>query len=161
MVAKPISTAEMSSVVPAIYQRFKIPTTKTNCLLNGIGVAMVLYAAAYDEISLELWSDRDGLPGAKIADSSSVWTKDQIDAQFPLAYSFLYAGFEFAKVPLKKGAFYHVAIRATGYTGDATSFIAWCHAYPDTQYPDGLLFTVETIKAGIMPLVASIFASEF
>lgn len=161
VIGKPISTAENSSTIPGVSQRFRLPTSKPHSLMQGVGLALVFHAATYTDLTVELWADRDGSPSKLIATSQTSWTQAEVDAELPLSYKLAWLGFEFTPVPLRKGVWYHIALRATGYTGDNTNHIAWVHQYPDPVYDDDLAFTVEAKKAGVMPLFATIFAAEF
>lgn len=162
MVGKPISTAEMASTIPAISQRFRLPSTKAHSLLQGVGLGVIIHNATYDAISLELWSDRAGSPSKLIATSVNSWTKAEVDAYLPLEYKFISMGFEFTPISLRKSVWYHLAIRASTYTGNTANHIAWKHSYPDIAYQAGLTgIDIETIMAGISPLEAMVFAAEF
>lgn len=161
MYGKPIETAEMAATVPVVTQRFQLPAAQPQSLLQGVSLGLILHSAIFTNISVELWSDRAGAPGALIAQSITQWTEAQIAARLPLEYKFFYAGFQFLPVSLRPEAWYHIAVRAAGYTGDATNHIAWRHSYADTQYTGGLTFDVEAIKATKCPLETLIYASEF
>lgn len=161
MVGKPILTAENSATIPGVSQRFRLPATKPNSLFQGAVCAAIFHDSIFDALSLELWSDRDGAPSKLIATSTNSWSKAQVDAQFTLDYKCVWLGFEFVPIPVRRLVWYHLALRATTYTGDATNHIAWRHSYPDAQYRDGLGFTIEAINAGAVPLEALIMASEF
>ena len=160
MTGKQIFTADNSATIPVIAQKFKIPSTKSQSLLQGVGLGLIFYDAAFDDLRVELWADSSGSPAKLIATSSTVWTKAEIDAAYPLDYKFIRMGFKFdPPVTLKKGTDYHVAVRVANYTGDASSHIAWRHNYPDPfyDYSGG----IETIDAAKVFLEAAIFAAEF
>ena len=161
VLAKPITTAEMSATVPLVFQRFRLPTTKNAALLQGIGLGLVLYNDSYTSLSLEIWSDLSGSPSQLLRTSTTTWTKAQVDAQFPKVYKLVYMGFEFDLLPMKPGTYYHVALRATGYTGDLNSHIAWRHAYPKPQYPNGLTLANSVRYAAKSPLEAVVFEADF
>lgn len=159
MIGRPLSTADMAAAIPTVSQRFKVPTTKTHSLLQGAGLGVIFHAATFTALNLELWADRSGSPSKLIATSLNSWTKAQVDAQFPLDYKCVFMGFEFTPVPLRKGVDYHLALRASGYTGNTANHIAWRHQYPDPAYP--VQFTEEVCNAAWYPLEAMIFATEF
>lgn len=148
----------MAASIPTVSQRFKIPTTKPHSLLQGAGLGVIFHDSLFTALSLELWSDRSGSPSKLIATSETAWTKTQVDARFPLDYKCVFMGFQFTPVSLRKGVWYHLALRATGYTGDTTNHIAWRHQYPDPAYP--VTFDEEVINAAWYPLEAMIFAAE-
>src|SRR3990167_7304567 len=130
MVGNPITTADNGASIPTVYQRFRLPTTKFHGLLQGVGLGLIFHDAIYTALTVELWADTDGLPSALLATSSTTWTKTQIDALYPLDYKCLFIGFQFALFPLRKGTWYHLVLRPTVYTGDATNHIAWRNSYP-------------------------------
>ena len=160
MIGRPIATADNDSTIPTIYQRFRLPAAGPTFMVQGVGLGVILHAAAFTDLSVEIWNDVAGVPTTKIATSLTAWTKAAIDAQFPLDYKFLYAGFQFSPLLLRAGVYYNLAVRLTGYTGDATSHVAWRQSYPDCQYPSALGFTVQAIDAAVMPLECNFFGSE-
>lgn len=160
MIGKPITTADNVASIPVVSQRFRVPTTKFHSLLQGVGLGIIFHDATYAALGVELWADRDELPSVLIASSTTSWTKAQVDANYAEDYKCLFMGFEFTPYPLRKGTWYHLVLRPTTYTGDATNHIAWRHSYPDAQYRDALGFTIEAIKAAKVPLEAMIFAAE-
>lgn len=156
MVGKPFATADMSATVPTLYWRFRIPTTGTEHFLKGAGAGVIFYGTpVFTALSAEIWSDQGSAPRKLIANSTTSWLKAQL---ITLAHGCKYVGFDFPAVPLFPGAYYHLALRASGYTGTNASHIAWKHSYPDPQYAPG--FTVETKKAGVMAFDSVIFAAE-
>lgn len=160
IIGKKILTAD-NATIPVVTQKFRIPTTKNHSLLQGVGLALIFYNAIYDDVRVELWSDQGGSPSKLIATSATVRTKAQIDAQFPYDYKFIKMGFEFsAPITLKKGTYYHLALRPSNYTGDDTNHIAWKHSYPDPFY-FSYSGELEAIDAASIFLEAAIFASEF
>lgn len=160
MVGTPISTAEMATAIPSIYQRFRLPTTKFDSLLHGVGLGVILYGdPAFTNLYAELWADRDSAPISLLATTETVYTKAQLLTQYTHGYK--YVGMKFQKpVQLKAGTYYHIALRASGYTGNDSSHLAWRHAYPDPQYSAGLGFTVEAIKAAKVPYETLFFCAE-
>lgn len=161
VVGKPISTAENAATIPGVSQRFRLPATKPNSLLQGVGLGLVFHDSIYANLSVELWADRAGSPSLLLATSQTVWTKAQVDAAYPLDYKLLWIGFQFTPFPLRRETWYHLALRAGTYTGDDTNHIAWLHAYPDVIYGDALGFDIEAIKSAVVPLSAAVFAAEF
>lgn len=160
MIGKVITTADNSASIPVVSQKFRIPTTKQNSLLKGVGLGLIFHDAIYDDVYVELWSDRAGSPSKKIATSSTTWTKAQVDASYALDYKALYMGFQFSQpLPLRKGTYYHVVLRATNYTGDDTNHIAWRHAYPDPAY-QSFVAPLEAIDAASIFLETLIIAAE-
>lgn len=162
MVGKPISTADMAAVIPTVFQPFGIPSLALPQVLKGIGVGLIFHASLFTNLTMEIWSDQGGSPAKLLATSTTTWTKAQIDAEFTTgSYRFSYVGFDFAGFAMKPGATYHLAVRATGYTGDDTNHIAWRHVYPDNPYAAEFSITpVEARKAAVMPYEAVIFAAE-
>lgn len=161
MIGKPISTADMAAATPAVFQGFGIPSSEAPKVLKGVGVGLIFHAALFTNLSLEIWSDQGGSPARLLATSTTTWTKAQIDTQFANSYKALSVGFDFAPFALKPGAKYHLAVRATGYTGNDTNHIGWRRLYPDNPYASAYSITpVEARKAAVMPLEAVIFAAD-
>lgn len=159
MIGRPLSTADMAAAIPVVTQRIQLPTTKPKMLLQGAGLGVIFHDSIFTALTLELWADRAGSPSKLITTSTNQWTKAQVDAQFPLDYKCVFMGFEFTPVPLVRGIDYHLALRASGYTGNTDNHIAWRHQYPDPAYP--VAFDEEVCNAAWYPLEAMIFAAEF
>ncbi len=139
-IGKPLSTAEAAASVPAtLYQTIRITTGYKNQLLRTALAGLFFYGnPSFTKVQLELWADRGGSPSRKLATSDSyVPAECNTDT-----FSYRTMAFTFA-VALKKNTFYHVALRPTGYTGDASSHIAWRQAWPDPPYPAGITDTLE------------------
>lgn len=139
---QPYDTADMSATVPTIFQRLKISASLSSYLLHGITVGLAFVGSpVFTAITAELWSDDGNSPGKLIATSTTSWTKAQC---LTLAHAIKFVGFAFNKVHMRAGLNYHIAIRASAYTGSDTSYIAWRFSYPDPQYQTGV--TAEVTK---------------
>ncbi len=141
MLVKPFDTADMTGT-PPISQRFKVSDISLSYLLNGVSLGVVFYGdPAFTALTAELWSDRGGSPIRLLESSSNSYLKADCLTTFTNGYKFL--GFSFANpYPLKNGTYYHIALRASGYTGITTSYVALRHSYPDPQYRTGLTLTI-------------------
>lgn len=137
MLGKPIETAEMSASPPTVAQKFTLSAAEPNQLLKSIAVGIIAHDPSFTALTLELWSDQGGSPSKLIATSTSSKVRSDL---LPTAddYGVCFSGFEFAGVPLKSGASYWIALRATGYAYTSSSHLAWRLSYPDPQYRTGL-----------------------
>lgn len=152
MVGKPISTAEMNAA--QVYQRVKAPALK-NVLIRGATVGLIVYNnPAFTSVHLNVFDDDSGVPGKKIAQSSSL-TKAQLHT---LDHAFKVVGFSFSDFAVRGGQFLHFALGAVGYTGDLNSHLAWRNSYPDPQFPAGL--TLDAAHADNHPLELCLIAAE-
>lgn len=139
-IGKPISTADAIAAVPNFYQKFRVTTGYKNQLLLGVVAGLMFYNfPAFGNVKLEVWSDDNGGPGRKIAESDTYLQADCNTDDF--AYRIM--GFTFAKISLKKNTYYYLTVKPSAYTGDATSHIAWRQSYPDPQNPTGITLTLE------------------
>lgn len=101
----------------------------------------------FTQLSMNIYSDRDGSPGALLKTSSKTWTEAEIIAagvqlDTGAAFTDLRNGvvklyWDWDDFPLRGGADYHLVLQATGYTGTASSHIAWRKGWPDPVYIDG------------------------
>jgi hypothetical protein len=139
-IGKPFSTADMSATLPVIYQPFKT-TSELNQILRTVVAGLLFYnQPAFGTVALEIWSDNQGVPGRLLATSDSF---TQAECNFN-SFAYRIMGFTFSPgVVLKRNVMYHLTVRASAYTGDATSHIAWRQSFPDPQYTTGLTLTLE------------------
>lgn len=130
MLGKPITTAEMGGT--SISQQILTPK---KFLLAGVQAGVIFYGdPAYTSLVMRLYHDSAGSPGGLIATSKS-YSKAEIQS---LAHAYKFIGFGFDPfVPMQSSALYHLVLYAAGYTGDASSHIAYRLAYPDPQYTEG------------------------
>jgi len=153
MIGKPYETADVTAV-PSITQRFTHAGPPH--VLRGVDVGVIFYNdPTFTSITLELWSDRASGAGALIAQSSTNYTKLACMESQNSAYKVL--GFTFPDVALRNGAFYRLALRPAGYTGNAAAHIAWRFSYPDPQYRGGL--TLNAAKGANTPFEFSIISA--
>ncbi len=153
MISKPYTTAEMIGT-PTISQRF---TTSTNQALRGVAAGVLVYNnPAITALTMEIWTDRDSSAAVLIATSSTSYSKVQLLGVENSSYNLV--GFTFDDIALRSGGFYHLALRASGYTGDATSHVAWRKSYPDPQYRTGM--TLNAAKAANHHLEFSLITAE-
>jgi len=139
-IAKPISTAEAAASIPPLYQKFRIQTGYHNQILRTVVAGIFYYNnPAFGVIRMELWADRNGTPSRKLAESDAYTQAECNTANF----AYRLQAFTFQNIALKKSTFYHLALKPTAYTGDASSHIAWRQAWPDMQYPQDITNTLE------------------
>jgi hypothetical protein len=140
-IGKPISTAEMAAAIPSIVQGFMVTEGYKNQLLKGVVVGLLYYNnPIFTDVKLEVWSNKSGLPGRLLHTSSDSFLQAECNTDLMV---YRIQGFEFLPFGLKKNTLYHLAIRASGYTGDALNHIAWRQSWPDPQYPNGVTLTLE------------------
>lgn len=153
---KPYDTSDMSATVPTVFQRLKISSGLSNYLLHGIQAGIVHVGdPAFTAIVAELWSDDGDGPGKLIAQSTTSWTKAQV---LTLPHGMKTVGFAFNKPGLRAGLHYNLALRASGYTGSDSSYLAWRISYPDPQYSTGV--TLQVVKGLFMPYDVILIGSE-
>lgn len=109
-----------------------------NLILRGVRPQLIFYNnPVFTDIRFRLYSDRAGVPG-KLLHTSAVKTKAEI---LTLANGVKEPYFEFALPTFKSTDWFHLVPIATGYTGTASSHIAWRKAWPDPIYRTGLTTT--------------------
>jgi len=139
-------------------QKFKAPD---NFFLRGSQHWLIfLDSPVWTELSMSIYSDRNGSPGVEIKKSSKTWTAAQIIAdgvqlEGGAAFTALRNGniklyFDWDDFQLRKDLFYHFVLQATGYAGTAAKHIAWRKAWPDPAYRTGVTTTI--ISQGKDPL---------
>lgn len=113
------------------YLRFK-PTA--NISLRAIRTWFVFYNdPSYTNLTMHLYSDRDSLPGSKIADSITFHNKADLYTE---NNAHVETHFEFSDISLRQDTYYHFVASATGYTYSDSSLIAWTKAFPDPVHPN-------------------------
>lgn len=158
MIGRTIDTADVAGV-PALTQRFRHPTHSV--LLHGVQVGIILCNNPdFAAIEARIYADRGGAPGKLLKVSENSYTKAECLELEENAVKF--AGFRFGLMNLHMGAWYHLALVPTAYTGDYGSHVGWRTSYPDPQYPTGL--TLNAAKAAQhhleFALVGALIGSE-
>ncbi len=144
---EPFLTADFSST-PVKYQPFKV---EDNFLLKACRSYFILYnSAAFTSIQMRIYSNAPltSTPSQLLFTSSTSRTKAQL---FPAnTNGFKETFFEFSTYPnLKSGETYHFVPWISGYTGDASSHVAWVRDFPDPVNRTNL--TVETKNLAVFP----------
>lgn len=139
-----LETADLSGLTQ--YHRF---TPTDDIVLKAIRTTVIQYAnPTYTSISMKLYSDNSSsTPGALIATSTNSVLKATIDEGVASSLAEIY--FEFNEIVLKSGTYYHFVLAGSGYTGSASSHLAWKHGGYNPVYETGLTLTTE--KLGISP----------
>jgi hypothetical protein len=132
MIGKPISTAEMSGI-PTVTQKFYSMPLTNDYLLKSVIMGIIFYNdPAFTNVYVEIWSDRSGAAQKLIATSNVIPKSECLVVE---DHAFRQIGFSFdSAIPLRAQTPYHLAIRASGYTGNDASHIAARISYPDPQY---------------------------
>jgi len=127
--ADPIATSEASDTTK--YIRFS-PLKNTS--MDGLFVWMLFKdVVAFTDLKAKLYSDRDGIPGALIATTSTTYTRAQCLTTYNNGYKYL--GFQFSsKIPLNKDTYYHIVMNCSNYTYAEESHMALVKAWPDPVY---------------------------
>lgn len=97
---------------------------------------------AFSDLVMKVYSDNGGSPGALIATSTNTKQKTEI---MTLGNGIFETHFNFNKINLKRGQFYHFVINCTGYVYSESSCLAWKKAFPDPIYTTGLTIDVKNI----------------
>jgi hypothetical protein len=141
MLVKPYASAEMTGA-PTVTQRFKVTAGEPDRLLYGVALGAILYGdPAFGVLTAELWSDRDGDAVRLLSVSTNSYAKAALLTTGTFAHKII--GFSFSTpYPLKAGTYYHIALRASSYTGSSTSFVGSRLSYPDPQYRNGVTLSV-------------------
>lgn len=152
MLGKPIATAEMNA--KTVFQTVKIPAL-TNMLIRGVTAGLIFYNdPAFTSLHLNMYDDDAGSPGLLLAQSNAL-VKAELLADL---HAYKVVGFTFDDVAVKAGNQVHFALGAVGYTGDASSHIAWRNSYPDPQFVAGL--TLDAAHADNHPFEVCLVGTE-
>lgn len=140
---RPITTTEMTDTTvhqPVIFNK--------KLILEGCRIWMVVYNdPVFTDLSMKIYSDRDGLPKKLLHTSTSSITKSQMHT-LPNGVKEIF--FTFDRPIFTETDTYHFVLTGTGYTGDDNSHLAWKKAFPDAVYQEGLP-TLAMIRLGIWP----------
>lgn len=113
-------TADMSATIPTITQKFKFTDS---VVIKAIRALVIAYGnPAFTALSAEIWDDQGGYPSVLKATSTNSRTKLQLMTDLN-AFKSTY--FDFASPTLRAGSYYHLALRASAYTGTASTHLAW------------------------------------
>ncbi len=153
----PISTADNSATIPALYQVF---TPDRNFQLSGAVFGLFIYnAPVFTSITAELWSYNGTAAIKKIADATNSHTTAAISTALgSLNHGWLQVGFTFNGVGLRDSSSYAIAPRLVGYTGTEASHVAIALGYPDPPNITGI--TVSTNDADNTPFEVSLVGAE-
>ena len=123
-------SGEMSNA--SRYLRFK--PTEDEKVLKALRTWLILYNPPnFTNLTCKLYSDRDGLPGALIATSTTSYNKEQL----LLIEDYGTKGIPFTFDPvisLSPLVYYHFVLNCTGYTYDYNAHLSWRKAWPDPVY---------------------------
>lgn len=119
----------------------------SNVILRAIRCWFIHYNdPVYTSISFRIYSDNNGVPGKLLHTSTNSITKAQY---ITLANGVKEAYWEFNLPTFRGTDWYHFVPIAVGYTGTASSHLAWKKAYPDPVYRTGL--TIDYTSQNEMP----------
>lgn len=131
--AERLETADFVGV-PRMFQTVKF---HKNIILKGMRTWVIVYNNPnFTNLEMRIYANHGGVQGKLLYTSSNVITKAQM---ITLANGVKEIFFDFDTLPIFKDEdTYLFTLMANGYTGDATSHIAWMRAYPDPVYRTGL-----------------------
>lgn len=148
----PFDTAELTNTAKSIKGRpnrnIVLKATRTWLIFND-------FSGSFTNLTMKVYSDRNGSPGALIATSTNSWTKSQIITQNS-GVKEVY--FEFDLLPMRSNLYYHFVLNCSGYTGSTSSHIAWRKAWPDPVYRTGWSQTFESL--GVSPYFLTVIGAE-
>ncbi len=150
----PLETADMSGVTPS--QTF---TLNSRRLIVAARAWISLYNdPVFTNVYAEIRANAAGTASTVIA-TSAVLTKAQV---LTLDNGVKEVPFVFATppggIPLNGTDTYHFLVRATGYTGDASSHIAWRKDWPVPRYGD---YTPNAGNANTSPYDLTLIGAEY
>lgn len=156
MIGKPLMTADMSGI-PTVSQKFNSEALSSDYLLKAVTLGVIFYNdPIFNDIYISIWSDRSGSPQKLISMSETFFKSECLVVE---NNAFRYLGFSFnSAIPLRAQTPYHIALRASGYTGTDASHIAVKLSYPDPQY--GSLITKNAAKGAQHPFDFSIVSAD-
>lgn len=156
VIGKPLLTADMSGI-PTITQKFNSESGSSDYLLKSVVLGVLFYNdPAFTNIYVEIWSDRSGSAQKLIATSNSIHKSECLVTEI---HGYRMIGFSFdSAIPMRAQTPYHVALRASGYTGTNASHIAVRLSYPDPQY--GELITQDAASGARHPFDMNIISAD-
>ncbi len=112
---------------PRVHQPFVL---NKNMNIKAFRTWVIVYnSPVFTELFLDVWSNENRLPVRRLWRSDKSWTLQQITATDGYAAKEIYFDFD---LPISLRADeYHLALCATGYTGNSTSHLAWVRGIPD------------------------------
>lgn len=138
MYGEVLLTADFSST--RVFQKFK---PSNNMILQGVTTQIIIYNnPTFTSINMKLYANRSGSPAGLIATSTNSLLKAEIHTQ---AHAWKNVYFDFADFVLKADDTYHLVLSGSGYTGTASSHIAWKHSFPDPAYQTNVDMSLEAL----------------
>lgn len=139
-IGKPISTADAVASTPNFWQKFRVTDGYRNQLLKEVVTGLFFYnQPSFGSVKLEIWSEENGAPCRKIAESDS-FSQAECNVD-PFAYRILC--FTFSPLAIKKNGYYYLTVKPSSYTGDASSHIAWRQSFPNPANESGITLSLE------------------
>lgn len=115
---------------------FQKVTFDRNYIIKGVRTWLIFYNdPTITSVNMKIYSDEGGSPRKLLATSTNTLTKAQM---ITLENGVKEIYFDFDNFPVKQDNNYHFVINGVGYTGSASSHVAWMKGFPDpvlTQTP--------------------------
>lgn len=107
----------------------------TNTVLRGMRTWLIFYNdPVLTSAQMKIYSNRNGSPGQLLFTSTNTLTKSEI---ITLENGVKEIYFDFDYIPMKDLETYQFALWLNGYTGTASSHVAWMKGWPDPVYRTG------------------------
>jgi len=132
-------------------------TPNADMYLSTVRATMIfINNPTFTSLTAKIYSDEGGLPSTLLYSSTTSLTKAEILTEENGSREMY---FNFNGEPLTATVPYHVVINGAGYVPDATSFILWQKAFPNSVYSvTGV--SEDPIKLGIYPYHAYLVGSK-
>lgn len=136
----------------SVFTKFKF---KSNLILKGIVTNIIVFNdPTFTSLSLNIYSDRGGLPDVLLATSTNSQTKEAVHT---LANANKALFFQFAEQAFAGEVFYHLVMSAVGYSPTAAKYLAREVQTTDPIYVGG---DTDPIKYAINPHKFSVISSD-
>jgi hypothetical protein len=148
---EPLLTADFSGPVTSKCQKIILPDSP--CLLAAIKAWIIVYNdPTFTDLCLKLYSNRNGNPDRLLYTSASVLKSDILtDLNAVKEVPFLFNDPD--GIYLGANDTLWASVSGTGYTGDASSHLAWKKSYPDPVYLTNLTLQFENLHVAPLALV--------
>jgi hypothetical protein len=148
--ANPILTADLAA---GVSQKVRF---NSNVVLRACRIWLIFYNnPALTDLTMKIYSNDGGVPRKLLHSSTTTLTKSQI---ITLENGVKEVYFDFNYPSFDGDDFYHFVLTGSGYTGTASSHIAWRVGWPDPVYLTN--FTPNLANCGTAPLAIYFIGSS-
>lgn len=128
-----------------------------NIVLRAMRTWFIFYNdPALTNLTMQIYSNNGGAPGELLVASQTTHTKAEL---ITLANGVKGMHFNFDFISLRGLDTFHFVPKATGYTGNSGSHLAWRKGWPDPVYRTNVDSTLVTL--GIDPYMVSFLGADF